>query len=137
MPASTYWLSKMWERIDKTDTCWLWIGATSANGYGVTSAGNGNRLVGAHRRVYELLVGPIPEGLQLDHLCRVRNCVNPAHLEPVTPSVNQQRMGAVKTACPKGHGYDAANTYMYRGRRNCRRCHADRQLARNHRVAAA
>lgn len=69
--------------------CWEWIGAISTNGYGKTTISN--RTVSAHRAVYVLLVGPIPEGMQLDHLCRVRHCVNPNHLEPVTAKENVRR----------------------------------------------
>jgi hypothetical protein len=78
------------ERMQPTSTgCILWTGHLNWNGYGrVTYKG---RLAGAHRVAYEIFKGPIPDGLQLDHLCRVRNCVNPEHLEPVTPSENTLR----------------------------------------------
>jgi hypothetical protein len=87
----------------------------------------------AHRWSYEYHVGPIPDGLQLDHLCRVRRCVNPWHLEPVTNRVNSQRgkAGAVNAArqeakefCPYGHPYSPENTYQRpdRNGRDCRRC---------------
>lgn len=87
---------------------------------------DGERKV-VHRIAYELLVGPIPDGLQLDHLCRVRNCVNPDHLEPVTGQENMRRgYFGTKTHCPNGHAYDEANTYIFsntRGRhRQCRTC---------------
>ena len=97
----------------------------------------------AHRFAYEMLVGPIPEGLDLDHLCRVRHCVNPNHLEPVTRSENLRRgirprlpqndrigdKNRAKTHCPKGHPYDEANTLMHYWKREnsmrrlCRTCH--------------
>ena len=85
-------------------------------------------MVGAHRFAYELLIGPIPDGLQIDHLCRVPLCVNVAHLEPVTNRVNTVRGKAglrqrTKTHCPRGHAYDAANTRLYKGGRYCRACH--------------
>lgn len=75
------------------DGCWLWQGPRVHNGYGIISIqGSGVKTtIRAHRYAYEALVGPIPEGLQLDHLCRVRRCVNPAHLEPVTARENVRR----------------------------------------------
>lgn len=74
------------------DGCWLWTGARFFNGYGqFRGGGGGSARVRAHRWSYEYHVGPIPEGLQLDHLCRIRHCVNPAHLEPVTQAENNRR----------------------------------------------
>lgn len=92
----------------------------------------------AHRVVYELMVGPIPEGMILDHLCRNRWCVRPDHLEPVTHRTNIFRgeglapANAAKTHCPQGHEYSPENTYAYNdGRvRMCRRCAIDRTVTR-------
>lgn len=75
--------------IDRTETCWLWTGSLTYDGYGIFR--EDNRRTGAHRFAYEYLIGPVPDGMQLDHLCRVRNCVNPEHLEPVTGAENTRR----------------------------------------------
>jgi hypothetical protein len=120
---------EFWEQVDKSDGCWIWSGAFNGGGYGCF----GRAL--AHRYAYELCMGPIPEGLDLDHLCRVRKCVNPAHLEPVTRAENVRRglapsMGgdassaraAERRHCSHGHPWDAKNTYLWRGTRRCREC---------------
>lgn len=91
----------------------------------------------AHRFAYEDIVGPILEGLTIDHLCRVRHCVNPAHLEPVTHLENVRRGNGglnqlAKTHCPKGHPYDEENTYRLPSRpsgRYCRACRRERNRA--------
>ena len=85
---------RFWRFVAKTDTCWLWTGAT-ASGYGLFWD---ERQVRAHRWAYESEVGPIPEGLQLDHLCRVPLCVRPDHLEPVTGAENMRRMWLARRA---------------------------------------
>lgn len=110
--------------------CWIWQGAKSPDGHGRIGVGKGSKLQYVHRVVYEILVGPIPSGLVLDHLCRVRACCNPAHLEPVTQAVNLDRApdalatkNKAKTHCPHGHPYDFLNTYYNkRGGRSCRAC---------------
>lgn len=106
--------------------CWLFTGALGNGGY-APQLRIGDRRVLAHRASYEDMVGPIPVGLALDHLCRVRNCVNPYHLDPVTQAVNNRRSTsgeywAGKTHCPTGHGYTEANTYRHGGKRQCRAC---------------
>lgn len=120
---------RLWERIDKTapNGCWLWQGALNAAGYG--AVGKDNKVLRVHRVTYELLVGPIPEGMQLDHLCRVRACCNPQHLEPVTNKENWLR-GQHHTAvmlrenkCKRGHEMTEENTYWRKnGGRLCRAC---------------
>lgn len=108
--------------------CWRWTASTKGpTGYGQFSLNGRPRL--AHRVAYEMFIGPIPDGLQIDHLCRNRWCVNPAHLEPVTNQENGRRGRAVRTHCPHGHPYDAINTAVYRGWRTCREC--NRQRARS------
>lgn len=123
---------RFWSKVDfdGPDGCWLWRATLDTAGYGRFRAAEARSMVSAHRRAYMRLVGPIPEGLVLDHLCRVRNCVNPAHLEPVTHEENCRRGENAqrdKTHCPQGHPYDEANTYIYPsdGRRACRRCHRE------------
>ena len=122
---------------DPVTGCWLWTGNISG-GTGYGGINYKNRQQGAHRVVYELLVGPIPDGLELDHLCRVRRCVNPGHLEPVTHRENALRgLGpsagnATATHCIHGHPFDADNTYVKsNGHRFCKVC------ARQHRLERA
>ncbi len=127
--------ARFWENVDLEgpDGCWLWTGTTNGVGYGQLWVEG--RRVYAHRFSYELLVGLIPAGLQLDHLCRVRHCVRPDHLEPVTRRENILRgeapsaRCAAKTHCPAGHEYSPENTYVYRGARQCRACRYAYQVA--------
>ena len=98
------------------------------SGYTVVWDNERQSMVKAHRLSYERNVGPIPDGLELDHLCRRRNCLNPQHLEAVTHQVNMLRSmspageHARKTHCPSGHPYDEENTKHYRGWRYCITC---------------
>ncbi len=109
--------------------CWLWLGALTAGGYGCFYVDKHYRST-AHRVSYELFVGPIPAGLQIDHLCRVRGCVNPDHLEPVTCRENLMRgpttlnaLNVAKTHCPKGHPLSGGNLKTNRhGHRDCGEC---------------
>lgn len=109
------------------DGCWEWTGAIQSSGYG--SVGYAGKIALTHRLAYEMLVGAIPNGLHIDHLCRNRPCCNPAHLEAVTQKVNTLRgvgfaaVNVVKTHCKNGHQYVEANTYVdKRGSRSCRTC---------------
>ena len=109
--------------------CWLWGGAL-ARGYGEFQIGTHKktRQIGAHRFSYQMHVGPIPEGLDLDHLCGVRSCVNPGHLEPVTRAENLRRgTGAPVGGCVKGHMWvDGALYVSPKGKRSCRLCNQQR-----------
>ena len=117
---------RFWAKVRKTAGCWVWTGAKISSGYGEMSVKGKPQY--AHRLAYELLVGPIPDGLVIDHLCRNTSCVNPAHLEVVTERVNILRgsgataVHARATHCPQGHPYDEANTYRSKGHRKCRTC---------------
>lgn len=121
--------------------CWLWVAGVNSKGYGIFW--DGLRYVTAHRFSYELHHGPLPEGLEPDHLCRVHPCVNPDHMEGVTRSENTRRGDAPKllrirasskTHCPQGHPYDLLNTrYRSDGRRRCRQCDLDYQAQSEHR----
>lgn len=122
---------RFWPKVSKdADGCWLWTACLNKAGYGKIGAGGGKtgwRL--AHRVSYEMRHGPVPDGLELDHLCRVRRCVNPDHLEPVTQRVNLMRgvsppaQCARKTHCDYGHEFTPENTYIWRNKmRQCRIC---------------
>lgn len=118
--------ARFWSKVKQVPSgCWEWTAARS-HGYGAYSINA--KHVSAHRTSYLTLVGPIPEGLELDHLCRNRACVNPAHLEPVTSQVNTLRgespsaQQARQTHCQAGHEFTPANTRLSKGHRYCREC---------------
>jgi hypothetical protein len=132
------------EKVALTESgCFEWIASLNNTGYGTFAIGGGRSTV-AHRWSYEYHVGPIPDGLHLDHLCRNRRCVNPDHLEPVTISENLLRgigvgqSNTTKTHCPAGHSYTEDNTYYAPSRLNrmCRTCRRNRGN-RNEAKAAA
>lgn len=141
---------RFWRKVDKAGPvpvhapelgpCWLWTAGVS-DGYGnIRAAG---RLIKAHRFAYELLVGRVPQGLTLDHLCRVRRCVRPAHLEAVTNRVNVLRgvgapaIHARATHCIRGHELVGTNLCASNeGRRRCRTCvRAAQKLAKREKRA--
>lgn len=131
-PAVQPLAPRFWEKVEKTDTCWLWQRRLDAKGYG--QFWYDGRNVRVHRFAYEFLVGPIPDGLVIDHLCRVRHCVNPAHMEVVTHAENLRRQvpciekpWLVKTHCKRGHELAGENVYITpRGTRHCRPCQRTR-----------
>lgn len=115
--------------------CIEWVGGKTVGGYGVFSVRPGRsdpKKDMAHRWAYEHFVGPIPDGYDVDHLCRNRACVNPDHLEPVSRAENIRRAAAAKTHCPSGHPYDEKNTLMSpnSAHRRCRACTSERDAAR-------
>lgn len=132
---------RFWPKVEKRAPaeCWEWTGYKSSLGYGQIM-GADQKLRGAHRVSYELAGGVIPAGYHLDHLCRNPRCVNPAHLEPVTPRENTRRGDAGKhvqqraallTHCKHGHPINDTNTYRdKRGRRSCKVCAIARQNVR-------
>lgn len=142
--------------IESPEGCWTWTGATAAQGYGNIGVGNDQK-AWIHRVAYELWVGPIPDGFQIDHLCHSvadctgpcahRVCVNPRHLMAVLPRANNLRSGSPiglnsrKTHCVRGHEFSAENTRVHyvkgRPNRQCRQCLLIREANRNRRTAGA
>src|SRR5262245_9618721 len=132
-PANT--LQRLETRVEKiTESgCWIWMGPVNRDGYG--KVGMNHKHLRRHRAFYEGLVGPIPSGMQLDHVCLVRCCVRPDHMRLATARENTlapgseaitKRLGA-KTHCPQGHEYSPENTYVSKGpRRHCRACANER-----------
>ena len=127
---------RFWQKIEVSDLgCWVWT-ATRTYGYGKFRLSNPRRLANAHRIAYEALVGPIPEGLDLNHLCRNRACCKPAHLEPVPRRLAELRGDTLPganlkvTNCPAGHPYDTENLIVRtRGEYTSRECRACRRQA--------
>jgi hypothetical protein len=148
MPKTTVpLLKRLLSRTEKTPSgCLLWTGACTPNGQATISVDGRSR--GAHRVIWEILKGPIPEGLDLDHQCHNRDltcdggptcphrrCLNVDHMEPVTNAVNCKRGRAGinsrrKTHCPKGHEYTEENTWKHKGRRHCKECKRLQNLER-------
>lgn len=151
-PASTE--ERFWAKVDKSGSCWMWTASINTSGYG--SFRYKGRVREAHLVSYDLVVGEIPSGMQLDHTCHPgdgscaggiscphRRCVNPKHLEPVTGAENNRRglsgkHHSAKTHCPQDHEYTEENTYLAKrgGRYNrmCRTCARDRARERRQRL---
>lgn len=123
-----------------TDGCWMWTASLTVHG-GYGQFNDGSTMVRAHRWSYEQHVGPIPDGLDLDHLCRNRWCVNPDHLEPVSRGENLLRGYAargVADSCAQGHPFDESNTFTRaNGARGCRTCRNNASRASKARARAA
>lgn len=116
---------RFWSKVEEDGDCWIWHGSRTADGYGIFYFNA--RSVMAHRWSYENFYGSIPEGLQIDHLCRVRSCVRPEHLEAVTSRENRRRRLVLITHCPHGHEYTEENTYISPNNgRVCRVCNRER-----------
>jgi len=124
--------------------CWLWTGTVNDRGYGVLVLWvNGkNKLVKAHRAMFEAVIGPMPDGMEPDHLCRVRRCVNPEHLEPVTHGENLARGDTTnwlrrRQICANGHDVSGPNGRLTpTGRRRCRQCNREYMQRRTARLNA-
>lgn len=117
-----------WKHVEKTSACWLWTANKNQKGYGRVKVEG--VMLSAHRVSYLHFVGAIPDGLELDHLCRNRGCVNPFHMEPVTHRENVKRgqAGVLRSQwahCANGHTFDSENTYINPTnlKRSCRACH--------------
>lgn len=139
MLTSTRFINKV--KVDARG-CWIWLGVVDRHGYGKFRL-NG-RMEKAHRAAYVIRYGAIPAGLEIDHVCRVRRCVNPEHLRAVTKRENTligespPAVNARKVRCVNGHPFDDRNTYIApNGVRQCRACNAARSRAYKQRKQVA
>jgi hypothetical protein len=140
-PTREKFIERFWSKVQKSEGCWIWIGAVTVQGYGEITMTPPRKVVLAHRLSYELANGQIPfERNYIDHVCRNRRCVNPAHLEAVTNRTNILRgetvaaRNVVKTHCKNGHEFTPENTWLYGpkrpGGRQCRTCYIERARER-------
>lgn len=132
-PVQVKVIERYWAKVTKhQDGCWSWLGCHSKAGYALFTIRRRNVL--AHRFAFEQANGPIPDGLFVDHMCRNKGCINPAHLRAVDPRTNACEnndgviaLNAAKQFCHKGHPFDEENTrYLKNGGRVCRICHRER-----------
>lgn len=141
LPEQTEWVNgreiraRFWMkvRVAPANECWEWLASRDRHGYGKFKPVSRTWTL-AHRASYRLHVGPIPDGLVLDHLCRNTSCVNPGHLEAVTQVENMRRgvfPNSLKTECPQGHPYNEENTAVRGGRRFCLACRRAKHAARD------
>lgn len=124
--------------IEPNSGCWLWAGFVRKNGYASLTVNGKTKF--AHRASYEEFFGPIPDGLHIDHKCKVRCCVNPDHLEAVTVAENNRRSPRKKPLpdnCKWGHPFSGDNLYLAQGQRHCRTCRRIASLAKYHRMRKA
>jgi hypothetical protein len=129
---------RFWPKVTKAASCWIWTGARTTSGYGTIRFGRPDRVTYlAHRLSYTWHVGPIPDGLVIDHLCRNRACVNPEHLDPVPQSVNMNR--SRRPMCRRGlHAMTDDNiTPTSKGSRSCTACIKEKRQRRTIREAEA
>ena len=144
MSVKQDFLSRVLNKVEITPSgCWLWKGKLFKQGYASIWINGKDRR--GHVWTYAHFYGPTPQGKVLDHLCRNRHCINPVHLEPVTPKENAMRspimgqhlkkINGAKTHCPKGHEYTPENIVAGKGRRKCKACHRERE--RNRRLQLA
>jgi len=129
-------VNNFWTYVELTDTCWLWTGGKKGEGYGNYPTGADRGLERyAHRFAWQHCMGEIPAGYELDHICGIRNCVNPEHLQLVERGFNGLQGGKnsankreAKTHCKRGHEFIEGNTYVRPdGSRVCKKCHALRE----------
>lgn len=120
-------VDRFWPKVDRSGDCWEWLAGRNPGGYGLFGSPAGYSGL-AHRFSYQILVGEIPEGMTLDHLCRNRSCVNPDHLEPVPPDENKRRglthrlLNGMDSKCVNGHPYTPGNTYVNPNKNHDVRC---------------
>jgi len=139
LPEALSFEQRFWSKVEYLgpDECWLWKAGKLGHGYGMVWNNQKNTNVAAHRTAYELMVGEIPDGLTIDHLCRNRACVNPNHMEAVSRGENVLRgvgptaKNAQKDVCHRGHKFDGVHKEHGKDYRYCRSCARDKWTRAN------